>query len=84
MGNGLDTHVARSRTLAGLWSCLVTRHGRREQSVACHPDRQKWQFALIVAVDAGNVVKFMEHECIAVKPSLRPDQYEKPAWNPKS
>jgi hypothetical protein len=84
MGNGLDTHVARSRALSGLSSCLVTRHGRREQSVAAALDRRKRQFTLIVAVNAGNVVKFMKHECIAVKPSLRLDQYEKPAWNPKS
>ena len=47
-------------------------------------DQRERQFTLIVAVDAANMVKSMEHECIAVKPSLRLDQYEKPAWNPKS
>ncbi len=84
MGNGLDTHVARSRTFAGLLSCLVTRHGRREQSVACHPEPAK----MAVRADCcgqrrerGEIHGASVH---AVKPSLRPDQYEKPAWNPKS
>jgi hypothetical protein len=58
--------------------------GEARTKVAYRPEpAQTGELTLIVAVNAGNVVKFMEHECIAVKPSLRLDQYEKPAWNPK-
>ena len=73
--NGLDTHIARSRALAGLRSCLV-RPSRQARTINSVPPSvgKNGQLALSVAVDAGNVVKSVAHESIAMPASPPLDQ----------